>query len=131
MHQPRELEAVPIPINSFRLPRLSDPHGPPRPSGASLERALGEDADGSTESAACYEAGAEVRIGLVSMLKKPSNFESWLNYYRDVIGVERFYLKARHATHEGCCACCTLCASDCICDCSCRCDGDERSVGGD
>ena len=65
-----------------------------------MERALGEDADGSTDSAACHEAGAEVRIGLVSMLKKPLNVESWLRYYCDVIGVERFFLKVGASPHH-------------------------------
>lgn len=32
------------------------------------------------------------------MLKKPAHIETWLTYYRDVIGIERFFLKVNQAT---------------------------------
>ncbi|KAL3920411.1 MAG: hypothetical protein SGPRY_005259, partial [Prymnesium sp.] len=42
--------------------------------------------------------GGNVHLGLVSMLKKPAHIETWLTYYRDVIGIERFFLKVNQAT---------------------------------
>ncbi len=34
-----------------------------------------------------------VRIAIACMTKRPANFESWLSYHREVVGVERFYLR--------------------------------------
>lgn len=34
-----------------------------------------------------------VRIGIVCMTKCPVNFETWLTYHAEMIGVERFYLR--------------------------------------
>jgi len=37
---------------------------------------------------------SEVRLALVSMVRRPSNFLTWLEYHRRELGVERFYIRA-------------------------------------
>ena len=37
--------------------------------------------------------GTAVRIGLVSMTKKPQHFETWLEYHRHALSIERFYIR--------------------------------------
>jgi len=49
--------------------------------------------DASTLARPAAVPAEAVRLGLVSMLKKPAHVETWLTYYRDVIGIERFFLK--------------------------------------
>ena len=39
------------------------------------------------------ENDADFRLGIVCMTKRPANFETWLAYHRDVVGVARFYLR--------------------------------------
>ena len=36
---------------------------------------------------------AHFRLAVVCMTKRPMNFETWLQYHRDVVGVRRFYLR--------------------------------------
>ena len=34
-----------------------------------------------------------IRLAIVCMTKRPANFSTWLSYHREVVGVERFYLR--------------------------------------
>jgi len=45
------------------------------------------------DAAAALGASFGVSLAVVSMIKQPANFETWLRYHRDSLGVTRFYLR--------------------------------------
>mmetsp|Transcript_48360 Transcript_48360/g.80200 ORF Transcript_48360/g.80200 Transcript_48360/m.80200 type:complete len:576 (+) Transcript_48360:175-1902(+) len=47
----------------------------------------------NVEAASNSSARAAIKIALVSMVKNPSNFSTWLDYHHRVLGVQRFYIK--------------------------------------
>ena len=57
--------------------------------GGSLEVLIDEEPAPPAEAA----PSAGVHLGIVSMIKKPSNFETWLHYHAEDVGVCRFYLR--------------------------------------
>ena len=58
---------------------------------AATEPAAGIEAAAATGPAP--PASARIALGLVSMTKHPLELATWLQYHRDVVQVERFYLK--------------------------------------
>ena len=47
----------------------------------------------SLEGARPVDDAQKVRLGIVSMTKRPADLEQWLAYHRRVVGVEKFFLQ--------------------------------------